>query len=236
MIRKVLLCCGILSSLLYVGMNIIAAALYDGYSSASQTVSELSAIGAPTRPLWLLLAVLYTLLVMAFGWGVRLSAGRNRPLRVVGGLMIVYGFIGLFWPPMNPRGVEPTLTDTMHIVFSVVTVLLMMLAIGFGAAAFGKRFRLYSIATLVLLVVFGALTGLEAPGIAANLPTPWIGIWERIGIGVFLLWVVTLATALFRARVEWPQDVPGGRLDKDGAGSRSRSTAHTTTRSSSVSS
>jgi hypothetical protein len=215
MVRKVLLFCGILSSLLYVVMNVIAAVLYEGYNSASQTVSELSAIGAPTRPLWLLLAVPYTLLVLAFGWGVRLSAGRNRPLRVVGGLMIAYGFIGLFWPPMHPRGVEPTLTDTMHIVFSLVTVLLMMLAIGFGAAAFGKRFRLYSIATLVLLVVFGALTGLEAPGIPANLPTPWIGVWERIGIGVFMLWVVAVATALLRARVEWPQDVPSVRRDKD---------------------
>ena len=217
MVRKVLLFCGILSSLLYVAMNVITAALYEGYDSASQTVSELSAIGAPTRPLWLLLAVPYTLLVTAFGWGVRLSAGRKRPLRVVGGLLIAYGVIGLFWPPMHQRGVEPTLTDTMHIVFSVVTVLLMTLAIGFGAAAFGKRFRLYSIATLAVLVVFGALTGLEAPGIPANLPTPRIGVWERINIGVFLLWVVTLATALIRARVEWPREVPGRRSDEDGS-------------------
>ena len=29
--------------------------------------------------------------------------------------------------------------------------------------------------------------------IAANLPTPWIGVWERINLGVFLLWVVVLA-------------------------------------------
>jgi hypothetical protein len=206
MIRKVLLLCGVLSSLLYVAMNIIAAMLYEGYNSASQTVSELSAIGAPTRPLWVLLAIQYTLLASAFGLGIRESAGRNRPLRVVGGLMIAYGVLGLFWPPMHLRGIEPTLTDTMHIVFSMVTVLLMMLAIGFGAAALGKRFRLYSIATLVILVVFGALTGLDAPGIAANLPTPWIGVWERINIGVFLLWVVVLAGALLRAGVELSRD------------------------------
>jgi hypothetical protein len=204
MAQKILLICGIVSSLLYVAMNIIAAVLYEGYSSASQTVSELSAIGAPTRPLWVLLAVPYTLLAAAFGLGVWLSAGRNRPLRAVGGLMIVYGVIGLFWPPMHLRGARPTLTDTMHIVFSMATVLLMMLAIGFGAAALGKRFRLYSIATLVILVVFGALTGLESSGIPANLPTPWIGVWERINIGVFLLWVVALAVTLLRAGTERP--------------------------------
>jgi len=213
MTRKVLLVCGILSSLLYVAMNIIAAMLYEGYNSASQTVSELSAIGAPTRTLWLLLGIPYTLLATAFGWGVWVSAGRNRPLRVVGGLMVAHGVIGLFWPPMHVRGDEFTLTDTMHIIFGMVTVLLMPLAIGFGAAAFGKRFRLYSIATIALLIVFGALTGLEAPRVAANLPTPWVGVWQRINIGVFLLWVVALAIALLRAPVEQPKDSLGGRSD-----------------------
>ena len=204
--RKNLLVCGILSSLLYVAMNVIAAALYEGYSSASQTVSELSAIGAPTRPLWVTLGAVYTLLTAAFGVGVRLSAGRNRPLRVVGVLMIAYGVVGLFWPPMHQRGAEPTLTDTLHIVFTVATVLLMTLAIGFGAAAMGGRFRLYSVATLVTLLAFGALTGLEAPGVAANLPTPRIGVWERVNIGVYLVWVVALAVALLRAPEEWTRN------------------------------
>jgi hypothetical protein len=218
MVRKVLLVCGILSSLLYAAMMFIAAMLYEGYNSASQTVSELSAIGAPTRPLWVLLAIPYTLLAVAFGLGVWQSASGNRPLRVVGGLMLAHAVIGLFWPPMHPRGIEPTLTDTMHIVFAMVTILLMMLAMGFGAVVFGKRFRLYSIVTMVLLILFGALTGLEAPGIPANLPTPWIGVWERINIGVFLLWLVVLAIALLRVRVERPQVGLDLRHDKGESG------------------
>jgi len=74
----------------------------------------------------------------------------------------------------------------------------MFLAIGFGATAFGKPFRLYSIATIVVLLTFGALTFIEAPRLQANLPTPWIGLWERINISVFLLWVAVLAAALLR--------------------------------------
>jgi hypothetical protein len=204
MVRKALLACGILSSLLYVAMNIFVAMQYPGYSSASQTVSELSAIDSPTRPLWVPLGIAYTLLLAAFGLGVWESAGRNRPLRVVGSLLVASGIIGLVWPPMHQRAVLAagggTLTDTLHLVWSAVTVLLFMLEIGFGAAAFGKRFRLYSIATMVILVVFGALVGTGAPRVGANLPTPWIGVWERINIGVFLLWVVVLAIALLRAR------------------------------------
>ena len=144
MARKALLVCGILSSLLYVAMNVFIPMQWEGYSSASQTVSELSAIGAPTRPLWVPLGTVYTLLVAAFGWGVLASSRWNRPLRVAGGLLVAYGVIGLAWPPMHLREVLAagggTLTDTMHIVFAMVTVLLMLLAIGFGAAAFGKRF------------------------------------------------------------------------------------------------
>jgi hypothetical protein len=197
--RRLLLACGIASSLLYVAMNVIVASLWDDYSSASQTVSELSAIGAPTRQVWIALAVPYGLLVTAFGLGVYQSAGANGHLRVTGMLLSAYGLLGFAWPfaPMHLRGAEPTATDAMHIVFAVVTVTLMLVAIGFGAAAFGRRFRLYSIATLGIFVVFGGLTGLDGPRIAANLPTPWIGVWERINIGAFLLWIVVLAAALW---------------------------------------
>lgn len=212
MARSVLLGCGIVSSLLYAGMNVFVAMRWEGYSSTWQAISELSAIGAPTRPLWVPLGLVYTALVIAFGLGVRGAIRHNRPLGVVGSLLIAFGVIGLGWPfaPMHQRAVLAagggTLSDTLHIAFSVVTGLLMLVAIGFGAAAFGKRFRAYSIATLVILVVFGALTGLDAPRVSANLPTPWLGIWERVSIGVFMLWVVVLAVALLRVRE--PQDVP----------------------------
>ena len=75
---------------------------------------------------------------------------------------------------------EGTLTDTMHGIITIVLVLFMLLAIGFGAAAFGKWFLLYSIATVLLLAVFGVLTGLDQPQLVADLPTPWMGVWERI--------------------------------------------------------
>ena len=200
--RKALLVCGILSSLLYGAM--IGAIGSEGYSRISQTPSELTAIGAPTRSLWMLLGAVYTVLVTAFGWGVWKSAGRDRALRIVGGLLVAYGSLGLLWPfaPMHQREVLAagggTLSDTMHIVLASATVLLMFVAMGLQPAAFGKRFRLYSIASIVVLLAFGALTFWDAPRVQANLPTPWIGLWERINISVFLLWVVVLATVLLR--------------------------------------
>jgi uncharacterized protein DUF998 len=200
--RKILLVCGILSSLLYLAMNIFVPMQYEGYNSASQTVSELSAIDTPTRTLWVTLAIVYTLLMCAFGLGVWKMAERNRNLRITGGLMILNVVIGLFWPPMHQREVLAvgggTLTDTLHIVFTMITVPLFLLAIGFGAAAFGKRFRIYSVATIIVLIVFGILTGLDSPRMEANLSTPWIGVWERISIGAYMLWIVVLAITLLK--------------------------------------
>ncbi len=197
-LATLLLVCGIVSSLLYAAMLAVVPLRWDGYSSAAQTVSELSAIGAPTRSLWVPLGILWTLLYALFGWGVWQAAGRSRSLRIAGAVIIAHGVFGIFWPPMHLRGTPPSLTDTLHIVWSMVTVLLMALAIGFAAAALGKRFRLYSILTLLVFIPFGILTGMDGPRIAANLPTPMIGVWERINIGVWLLWVVVLAVALLR--------------------------------------
>src|SRR5687768_10983168 len=140
-----LLICGVASSLLYAAMLVFVPLGWDGYSSAAQTVSELSAIGAPTRSLWVPLGILWTLLYALFGWGVWRVAGGSRSLRIAGAVIIAHGVFGVFWPPMHLRGTEPTLTDTLHIVWSIVTVLLMALAIGLAAGGLSKRFRLYSI-------------------------------------------------------------------------------------------
>lgn len=200
--KKILLVCGILSSLYYVALNVFVPMGFEGYSYTAHTVSELSAIGAPTRQVWVPLASLWVLLFAAFGWGVWRSAAGNRPLRIVGGLILAYCAVNLYWPPMHLREAlaagEGTLTDTLHLVWAGVAVLFMMLMMGFGAAALGKRFRLYTIASMALHVLFGVLTSLEAPNVETNGPTPWIGVWERINIGIFLLWVGVLAVGLLR--------------------------------------
>jgi hypothetical membrane protein len=200
--RKYLLFCGIAASLLYIAMNIFIAFLDKGYNWVTQTVSELSAVDAPTRPLWFPLGIVYTLLIAAFGWGVFRSADGKRSLRIVGVLLIINGLVGLTWSPMHQREVLAagggTFTDTWHLVMASVTVLLMFLSIGFGAAVFGKGFRFYSIITILVFIVFGVLTFVEAPNVDKNLPTPYIGLWERINIAAFMAWLLVFSINLLR--------------------------------------
>jgi hypothetical protein len=190
------LICGVLSSLFYVAMNAFIPLLYDGYSFQSHTVSELSAIGAPTRQVWVPLAFIYVLLFAAFGFGILKSANGNRHLRTLALIIFAYCAWNFYWPPMHQRGIEPSLTDTLHIVWASVTVILMMVMMGFGAAALGMKFRVYTIGTMMLLMGFGFITSLDAPKIPHNLPTPFLGIWERILIALFMLWVIVLAITL----------------------------------------
>jgi hypothetical protein len=201
---RALLVCGILSALWYAAINILVPLAWPQYSVVDLTVSELSAIGAPTRKLWVLVAIPYTLLFAAFGWGVVSSAEENRSLRATGWLVVLYSALNVYWPPMHSREAlaagASSLTDTLHLTWAGLTVVLFILIFAFGAASQGKRFRLFTILSTVPLLVFGLLTALAAPNVKANLPTPMAGLYERINIGVFLMWTLVLATVLIRRR------------------------------------
>jgi uncharacterized membrane protein AbrB (regulator of aidB expression) len=49
--------------------------------------------------------------------------------------------------------------DVGHITLTAVEVLSIVLVMAFGSGAYGKWFRVYSIATIVILIAAGILTG-----------------------------------------------------------------------------
>jgi hypothetical protein len=206
LVRKVLLVCGILSSLFYIGLDIFASMQWEGYNYTAQAFSELTAVEAPTRPLMVFGSVIYNLLVIACAVGVWKSAGRKRNLVMVAVFLAAHavtGFIGGVVFPIHSRGQSTmTLTDVMHITATMAEVLSLLLLIGFGSAVFGKGFRLYSIGTILLLILGGTLAGLDGSRVAAGLPTPWLGVTERINIYASMLWVMMLAFALLLASSE----------------------------------
>ena len=150
------------------------------------------------------LGAVYGILMIAFGWAVWKWAPPNRALQAIGLLLMAHTVFGQFWPPMHQRAVLAagggTLTETLHIVWTIVTSLFFIGALGFGAAGFGKRFRLYSLATLAIVFACGAWTGTYAPALQADMPTPGAGVWERINTSAFMLWIVVLAAMLLRTR------------------------------------
>jgi hypothetical protein len=69
-----------------------------------------------------------------------------------------------------------------------------------ATVAFGKWFRLYSIGTILLLILGGTLAGFDGSRTAAGLPPPWMGVTERINIYATMLWIMVLAVALLRGQ------------------------------------
>jgi hypothetical membrane protein len=199
--QKLLLACGVLASLLYVGTDVLAAIVHPDYHSfTSRAISELMARGAPTERLVDPFFLLYGVLMMAFGVGV-LRSDRRRRVRATGGLLLAYAVLGLPGPvffEMNQRGSGPSTDDVLHIALTAILVLLCMASLVVGASIRGRRFCRYSWVTLVLLASSGTLTSFASRGLATGEPTPWLGTMERITIGLFLAWVAVLSIALLR--------------------------------------
>ena len=203
-VQRFLLLSGALSSLAYVAADVLGARRWEGYSPVSQAISELSAIDAPSRPVMIVLGLLYDVLVVAFGIGILRAAGASRALRVAGALTLAFGLFCLTgpWTPMHRREVlaagGATLTDTLHIAATIGDMLFIFAIVGFAAAALGRRFRVFSLAIALTMLCFGALTIPDAPRLQAGLPTPWLGLVERVNNGAFLLWFAVFAIALLR--------------------------------------
>jgi hypothetical protein len=217
MSRQFLLGCGIASSALYIVGDILGTLRYPGYRYTEQQVSELFAAGSPVRPLMLAFSGFgYAALVIAFAVGVWTAARPQRAARATGALLIGYALTGLVTGAifrMDTREVLAAGTgdarNALHAPGTVVMSLCLIVAMGFGAVLRDRRFRFYTYATMLTLVVFGVLASLQAGRMVANQPTPGMGLEERVNIYALMLWIAVLAIALLRAEVEQPEAAPG---------------------------
>jgi hypothetical protein len=145
-------------------------------------------------PLFSLSSALY----VAFAFGVWRASGGTRALRVLALLIAANGIDSLvLWEfPMHMRGALPTFSDKMHLILAINPFVL--LSIAFGVAAFRNWFRVYSILTILILVVLAAVAFSYVPTVAANQPTSWLGLSERSAQYAHHLWHVVVAIVLLR--------------------------------------
>ena len=198
-----LLVCGTLAAFVYLLTDVLGSLRYPGYDFTSQGISELMAVGAPTKLLVDSIFFVYGLLAIGFAIGViRETSRAERALRTTGVLLLAYAVIpmalaGRF--AAHQRGGAAAFSESVpHIIVTAVLVVLMLAAIAFGAFALGHRFRIYSFATLAVLVALGAVSGYYGARLAAGHSTPGFGIVERVLIYAFLAWAATLGIALLR--------------------------------------
>lgn len=196
MLIKILLSCGILAPLLYLGMDLLAGKLLKGYSFSSQSMSELGAAGSPTRHLVIVLTLVACSFMIAFGVGVWRAAGSAILLRIVAGLILGNAILGLvatlFFP--NRFGERPEF-GTPGVLIMFLSVLCFVLAMIFGAIAFQSWMRIISISIPVVYVLL-AILRFATVGSSATGSTMLIGTQERTMAYSFLAWVIALSIYL----------------------------------------
>lgn len=198
-LRRFLLACGIAGAVLYPLTDIFASTRYPGFSYRDQAVSELFAIGAPTSGLVVPLFSISSALLLLFAIGIWMSANGRRLVRAIALMMALNAIDALvLWNffPMHMRGSQPTFTDTMHGLLAVDPFL--MAAVVLAAIAMGGRFRVYTIATLVVTSLLAVAGFSYVSAVFTNQPTPWMGALERASQYITDLWYAVLAATLLR--------------------------------------
>jgi hypothetical protein len=133
-IRKILLVCGPLSALAYIGWHELAALRWEGYSRISNAISELHFTGTPTKSAldpwqgWV-----DSVLLAAFGIGIWLSAGGSRSLRVIGAVMIVPAAMTPLWMIFGEASIA------VHLALVGVGILCWLVAMGSVRQPWGKN-------------------------------------------------------------------------------------------------
>jgi len=194
--KKALILTPIPAVVVYIVVDVISALLYNGYSFLDQAISELSAFGSPVRPLMVTAILTQAVLMLAFAIGLLRVARRGSALWWIGAIGVA-GFliVGIpnhtFWA-MSSRGMVTGFNDTMHITLSIVFTVIVIATMILSAIAYRGWFRLYAMATLAVVIAFGAAAGFAIRGIEQN-ETAWAGAFERINAYAYFAWLVVLA-------------------------------------------
>lgn len=176
---------------------VLGGFLWKGYSHLQQPISDLTASGAPDRPLLLVFTYVYAILAFAFAISfVVFESPKYHRFVFWGGISfvlmhvvsILYGFF-----PQDLPGSETTFTGIMHLVVTALIVpftILSPLLIGLGMKKAVERRQLGSFSLLCSIMIF-VLGGLSGLFFAKHLP--YFGLVERLNIGTLQVWTFVLS-------------------------------------------
>ncbi|MFC1956770.1 DUF998 domain-containing protein [Chloroflexota bacterium] len=197
-LNKAFAVCGIIAPIFYLLMAVIGGALILGYSHLSETVSELLVAGAPNRPLLATLMIISSVLGILFPIGLHRGINEGKGSKVGPAFLIIASVLTLFttYFPQDPGGPPVTFAGTVHVVLIIPMVILSLGAF----LAFWRRLKSdsrwsgydkYSLVTFIIAIPLGVIS-------AVSLDSPYVGLLERLSVGVILQWGFFMAIKLFR--------------------------------------
>jgi hypothetical protein len=172
----------------YVGTTIFGGYIYPGYSHVSQAISELIGSGSPVAGIINPLFLFYNILLLLFSYAVYMKWGSVMTkigavlLGVVAGASIL-----MWWFPMDVPGGAVTQTGVIHIILASIESLSTVITAFLFGVSLKKRSPYLSAVSFVTGIAL-LLTGPLA-GISVSQESPYMGIFERITIGAFMIWL-----------------------------------------------
>jgi hypothetical membrane protein len=198
---------GRVAPILFFAIVAMLGYLQEGYDPARQHISQLGVPGAPYAVIQNVNFVVTGALVLAFAVGLYWTADRSRAWRAAALLVGMTGAgmagAGVFaTDPCCPRPDDASFTAVMHgwlALTAFVCVIAAMLIVGVEGLRHdwnSKPYRLYSLMTGVAAIVFLVLTGLADPenGLAGLRDS--VGVYQRLFIGAWMLWIEITAVRL----------------------------------------
>jgi hypothetical membrane protein len=192
--------CGVIAPISYTIMMIVLGFLWPGYDPATQFISELGGVGAPNAIIYAAGFALTGILITAFAFGLHHGINKESRSKTGSALVAVYG-LGMVaqaffpWDKVNLA----SFTSIMHLVvgwtyWTAMTLAPLFIARRLKNDSQWKSYRVYSLATGLLTAVLILI--LESIWIEG-----YMGMLQRIAVGVPLLWIEVMAIKLLRLSI-----------------------------------
>lgn len=196
---------GVLSAVVYWAHVILGGILWPEYNHVTQTISELTADGAPNAGLLRILTTVYGLLAMLFAVSLFFFARERKMRKTVktgAALLIVMEAVSFFGYMIFPLNGGTMMQNSGHLVVTAVVVLCtiacgFLIGIGFKKTEGFKKTGVFILVCAVIMVISGGFS----PVAMAN-GLPFGGIVERINIFALQLWIAVLSVRLRLAKVQ----------------------------------
>jgi len=192
-----LLWIGVIAPILIVVLVVIAAAATPNYSHLYHAVSRLGISGTPHPAILNASMIAYGLVMCVFAYAVYDRLGRNRNARLMAISIAAHGigvmFAGVFNDALVKAGDPIPVEAIIHTTFAVVSyaALLVLMAV-FNIILYNTPFRKKLIPFTVVVVA----VSLPLVGLFIFKTGNYLGLFQRVGYGITLFWVVVVTAKL----------------------------------------
>ncbi|MCL2312914.1 MAG: DUF998 domain-containing protein [Firmicutes bacterium] len=186
---------GILGVIFYFIHILIGTALYEGYNSFAQAISDLTATNSPSRQIASIFSLLYGIFSVIFTLGlfIYFKGKLNKIITIaifIFSLMNIISFFGYTLFPLTEAGYAGTFQDIMHMVVTVLVVMftivsIILLTIGFFQTRQYMIMGSISLCTFIFLITGAMLINI--------LPSEYFGVAQRINVFSVVIYTGVLA-------------------------------------------